>query len=406
MFRYKFFKTALLAVSLSLFTIACSKSDRKKNTMPSHAIISVEESPDVFKKNNEDIKRYWNFNDNPLNISSLGVTFYEINFPSNNGTATFKYPNIPPLTINNVGTTSGFYSHDRPERGIQSSTIRFFITDSKGSYGIAQKDAYIAMKKLFNQLEEKGWQDDHRVTSPRISVQDSYVYSISENVISDNVNYNYPLDFEQFKKLDSYQSWSLRHGTDVFLDVSMSYNFEEEIDNYVYIISLDFMSEENYLNSYVSYDNIGDTWEALFTEIYPYLAEGRLQSETQAIEIGLDINQDQPDYTLPIVLERTGIDTSKFVSIDPYKITYEEFMRRKEAGEDMTPYYENQPKAKPEITSQERGRCLAGQLCPKSGYWFTLAKADSRAYFKQGDIMPDYPSNNWGQVIWQFDGEG
>ena len=122
--------------------------------------------------------------------------------------------------------------------------------------------------------------------------------------------------------------------------------------------------------------------------------------------MGLDIQQDQPDYTLPLVLEKTGIDTSKFISIDPYKITYEEFMQRSEAGEDMTPYYENKTKPnKPEITSKARGRCQAGQPCPKSGYWFTLAKADSQAYFKQGDIMPDYPNNHWGEVIWQFDGE-
>ena len=122
--------------------------------------------------------------------------------------------------------------------------------------------------------------------------------------------------------------------------------------------------------------------------------------------MGLDIQQDQPDYTLPLVLEKTGIDTSKFISIDPYKITYEEFMQRSEAGEDMTPYYENKTKPnKPEITSQARGHCQAGQPCPKSGYWFTLAKADSQAYFKQGDIMPDYPNNHWGEVIWQFDGE-
>ncbi|MGP5209297.1 hypothetical protein ACTXJ5_00755 [Psychrobacter alimentarius] len=65
----------------------------------------------------------------------------------------------------------------------------------------------------------------------------------------------------------------------------------------------------------------------------------------------------------------------------------------------------NQPKAKPEITSQVKGRCPAGQPCPKSGYWFTLAKTDSRAYFKQGEVMPDYHNNDWGQVIWQFDGE-
>ncbi|MBP3945223.1 hypothetical protein [Psychrobacter sp. K31L] len=48
---------------------------------------------------------------------------------------------------------------------------------------------------------------------------------------------------------------------------------------------------------------------------------------------------------------------------------------------------------KPDVTSQARGRCLAGQPCPKSGYWFTQAKSDSRAYFKQDDIMPDYPNN-------------
>ena len=121
--------------------------------------------------------------------------------------------------------------------------------------------------------------------------------------------------------------------------------------------------------------------------------------------MGLRIQQNQPDYTLPLVLEKTGIDTSKFISIDPYKITYEEFIERKKAGEDMTPYYENQPKAKPEITSQVQGRCPAGQPCSKSGYWFTLAKADSRSYFRQGETMPDYPNNNWGEVIWQFDGE-
>ncbi|MFT7324069.1 MAG: hypothetical protein ACI8R1_002221, partial [Psychrobacter glaciei] len=169
---------------------------------------------------------------------------------------------------------------------------------------------------------------------------------------------------------------------------------------YVYMISLDFSSEEIHINSYISYDNPDDTLESTFTKAYPDLPTSRLYAETQALETGLKIQQDQPDYTLPLVLKKTGIDTSKFVSIDPYKITYEEFMQRKEAGEDMTPYYENQTKAnKLEITSQARGRCLAGQPCPKSGYWLTQAKSDSRAYFKQGDIMPDYPNNNWGQVI-------
>ncbi len=395
----------LICFSFLFLATACQAE--KEVVIPPHAIISVEESPDAFKKNNEGIKQYWKFNDNPLNISSLGVTFYDLSFPSDNyANVTFTYPNVPPISIENVSSTSSYFDHDRPERGIQSSTIRFFITDSKGSYGITQKDAYVAMQKLFKQLEEQGWQDDHRIDDPRISVQDSYTYGTSENVSDNFINYQYPLTLDQFKKLPSLQFWDLRNGNDVFLDITMQYNFEEEINNYVYMISLDFSSEEIHINSYLSYDNPDDTLESTFTKAYPDLPTSRLYAETQALEIGLKIQQDQPDYTLPLVLKKTGIDTSKFVSIDPYKITYEEFMQRKEAGEDMTPYYENQTKAnKPEITSQARGRCLAGQPCPKSGYWFTQAKSDSRAYFEKGDIMPDYPNNQWGEVIWQFDGE-
>ena len=404
MFRRQLIKTVLLAISLSLSTVTCSENN-KGNTMPPHAYVSVEESPESFKKNNEDIKQYWSFDDNPLHIGSLGVTFYKLRFPSDNyATVTFTYPNIPSLTIENVSSTSGYFDHDKAERGIQSTAIRFFIENTQGSYGVTQNDAYLAMQKLFKQLEEQGWQNDRRVTNARISVQDSYAYGTSENVLSSFLNYQYPLSFDQFKKLPSLQFWDLRHGTDVFLDITMQYNFEEEINNYAYMVSLDFSSEENYINSYISYDNPNDTMESLFTKAYPDLPLGRLQSETEALEIGLDIQQDQPDYTLPLVLEKTGIDTGKFVSIDPYKITYEEFIKRQEAGEDMAPYYENQPTAKPEMTSQARGRCPANQPCPKSGYWFTLAKENSRAYFKQGDIMPDYPNNQWGEVIWQFDG--
>ena len=405
MFNIMFKQIFITLICFSFLFLATACQAEKEVVIPPHAYVSVEESPETFKKNNEDIKQYWSFDDNPLNIGSLGVTFYKLRFPSDNyATVTFTYPNVPSFTIQNVSSTSGFYSHDRPERGIESSAVRFFIENAQGSYGVTKKDAYVAMQKLFKQLEEQGWQNDRRVTSARISLQDSYAYVTDENVSSSFLNYQYPLTFDQFKQLPSLQFRDLRNGTDVFLDITMQYNFEEEINNYVYMISLDFSSEEIHINSYLSYDNPNDTMESLFTKAYPDLPTSRLYAETQALETGLKIQQDQPDYTLPLVLEKTGIDTSKFVSIDPYKITYEEFMQRKEAGEDMTPYYENQTKAnKPEITSQARGRCLAGQPCPKSGYWFTQAKSDSRAYFEKGDIMPDYPNNQWGEVIWQFD---
>lgn len=46
----------------------------------------------------------------------------------------------------------------------------------------------------------------------------------------------------------------------------------------------------------------------------------------------------------------------------------------------------------------------AGITCPQSGYWFTVAKENSRQYFNQGDVFPEVQSD-WGDVFWQFDGE-
>lgn len=61
------------------------------------------------------------------------------------------------------------------------------------------------MQKLFKQLEEQDWLDDHRIDDPRISIQDSYTYGTSENVADDFVNYQYPLTFNQFKNYRAYK---------------------------------------------------------------------------------------------------------------------------------------------------------------------------------------------------------
>jgi hypothetical protein len=47
-------------------------------------------------------------------------------------------------------------------------------------------------------------------------------------------------------------------------------------------------------------------------------------------------------------------------------------------------------------------RCEAGQPCPRDGFWFTPAKADSRRQFKQGETMPSLGSD-FGLTIWQLD---
>ncbi|PPE65843.1 Imm72 family immunity protein [Caldimonas caldifontis] len=46
----------------------------------------------------------------------------------------------------------------------------------------------------------------------------------------------------------------------------------------------------------------------------------------------------------------------------------------------------------------------AGQPCPREGWWFTPAKANSRRHFKAGEVMPDFKSD-YGATIWQWDGQ-
>jgi Immunity protein 72/Immunity protein 71 len=48
-----------------------------------------------------------------------------------------------------------------------------------------------------------------------------------------------------------------------------------------------------------------------------------------------------------------------------------------------------------------RLRCEANQPCPREGYWFTAAKAGSRRWFKQGEIMPSLDTD-YGLTIWQW----
>ena len=49
-----------------------------------------------------------------------------------------------------------------------------------------------------------------------------------------------------------------------------------------------------------------------------------------------------------------------------------------------------------------RLRCEAGQPCPKTGFWFTPARAGSRQRFDVGQVMPEV-GGDYGATIWQWD---
>ena len=48
-------------------------------------------------------------------------------------------------------------------------------------------------------------------------------------------------------------------------------------------------------------------------------------------------------------------------------------------------------------------RVPGGQTCPVSGWWHTLAVANSRRYFKQGDTLPKIEGSAYGDTYWLWD---
>ncbi|SFP37332.1 protein of unknown function [Geopseudomonas sagittaria] len=59
----------------------------------------------------------------------------------------------------------------------------------------------------------------------------------------------------------------------------------------------------------------------------------------------------------------------------------------------------------PPAGSTQIGRVEAGQPCPRAGYWFTPAQANSRRHFQQGELMPCFIGSSWGDTLWYWSGE-
>ena len=50
-----------------------------------------------------------------------------------------------------------------------------------------------------------------------------------------------------------------------------------------------------------------------------------------------------------------------------------------------------------------RLRCVAGEICPQSGEWYSPANNMEKRHFDQGETMPEIPNNPWGETILYLD---
>lgn len=52
---------------------------------------------------------------------------------------------------------------------------------------------------------------------------------------------------------------------------------------------------------------------------------------------------------------------------------------------------------------RQSARVPGGDVCPRSGWWFTPSKAASRRYFSQGEAFPIVEGSEYGVTFWQWD---
>lgn len=389
----------LILTLMGLTTYVTCHSNNKDYVMPSpdqFLELTLHVTAEELYDKNVDFKNFQKLTKGPIGRDQKGF-----DFPTGSQvTAQFNYPNGQ-LILNNVSFVNVMDDTRVKEYRLPDFTIATFLR-GKDPKNITDKEAYEQVQTIFKQLEKQGWEYNFDFIAPRITPKTALDYALAGGDAS-YLDYRYPLSFEQFNQITSYiHRWYLRHGTDIFLKIEMWRNVEDSGDTTI-LFAYDFHDQLHEIYRHVEPENHDRALES-FAKQYsnpPFVA--KLSSESKVVAKGLTIDKSLTSYTFPLVKQKTGFDTQKIINTDPYKLTYDEFLEKIDAGEDLTPYLEEQPE--PEITSQAKGRCLPNQPCPKSGYWFTQAKYDSRAYFKQGERMPDYPNNNWGEVIWQFDGE-
>ena len=45
----------------------------------------------------------------------------------------------------------------------------------------------------------------------------------------------------------------------------------------------------------------------------------------------------------------------------------------------------------------------AGEMCQRSGDWYSPANQSQSRYFEQGEIFPEIVNNAWGETIWYLE---
>ena len=46
---------------------------------------------------------------------------------------------------------------------------------------------------------------------------------------------------------------------------------------------------------------------------------------------------------------------------------------------------------------------FGGEVCPRSGHWWSPANQSEKRYFEQGEVFPKLKNSFWGKTIWYLE---
>ncbi|MFW1745103.1 hypothetical protein ACG9XW_02610 [Acinetobacter guillouiae] len=118
-----------------------------------------------------------------------------------------------------------------------------------------------------------------------------------------------------------------------------------------------------------------------------------------ASENGLYIYKNRKFYLVPELSNLKGVISVEEKEDILWVLSYKKLIRYNGFFWELIDYLDND-----KIETESIISIKSGDKCPKSGYWFTVAKENSRQYFEKGNVFPNIKSD-WGDVYWQFDGE-
>ena len=225
----------LICLSLTFLTTACQAE--KEVVMPDKPLeISLNMTAEELYDANPEYKKYQSADAQPM-----GVTFQGYDFSTSNmGKAIFHYSDDS-FKIDQVVTILAMDKVTSEQRGLNKITVDFFF--DKTDNGISDEDAYKKMMSFFKELQDKGWTYAKSLSEPRLSPKDSFTFATKEGGSDFNLDYTYPLNFEQWMQLSDLQIWQLRHGTDVFMNIRINRQTDPSTGNRHYLISLDIFDE-------------------------------------------------------------------------------------------------------------------------------------------------------------------